>query len=98
MPRAPRSRQRARLVDRRLGEIEPHEGDEPALRPRGVLERAVVRLAEGGMTVGLVHAEHEAARDPVAVVDPLEVVVAADHSVDVVPEVDVRVEDFRALG
>src|SRR5206468_1682939 len=63
-----------------------------------VLERAVVRGPEGRVPVRLVHAEHEAAPDPVAVVDPLELVVDPVEAVDVVPEVDVGVEDLRALG
>ena len=63
---------------------------------RGELERAVVPGAEGGMPVGLVQAEHERARDPVAGHDPLELVVVADHPVDVVAEVEVGVEDVRA--
>ena len=50
------------------------------------------------MPVGLVHAEHEGARDAVALHDPLEVVVVPDHSVDVVAEVEVRVEDVRIFG
>src|SRR5947208_414329 len=49
------------------------------------------------MAVLLVHAEHEAARDPITVVDPLEVVVKADEPVDVMPEVNVRVEDLGAF-
>jgi hypothetical protein len=49
------------------------------------------------MPVDLVHAEHEAARDAVAVVDPLEVLVDPGHAVDVVAEVDVNIEDLRVL-
>ena len=45
------------------------------------------------MAVGLVHAEHEAARDAVGVADPLEVLVDPDHAVDVVAEMDVDIED-----
>ena len=57
----------ARLLDRPLVEREPHERDEAALRARGELERPVVAGAEAGMPVGLVEAEHEGARDAVAV-------------------------------
>jgi hypothetical protein len=48
--------------------------------------------------VDFVHAEHEAARDAVALVDPLEVLEDPGHAVDVVAEVDVRVEDLRVVG
>jgi hypothetical protein len=87
-----------RLLHRLLGEIEPHEGDQPSARTLGEGEGAVVGRAEGRVTVELVHAEHEATRDPVAVVDPLEVFVDAGHAVDVVTEVDVGVEDLRVRG
>jgi hypothetical protein len=87
-----------RLLDRLLGEVEAHERDQAAARACGVLERPVVRRAEGRVPVDLVHAEHETARDPVAVVDPLEVVVDPVHPVDVVTEVDVGVEDLGAFG
>ncbi len=59
-------------------------------------ERTVVGGAERGMPVGLVEAEHERAGDPVCGHDPLERVVVADHPVDVVAEMEVRVEDVRA--
>ena len=59
IPRAPRSRQRDRLLDRLLGEVEADEGDEDALRALAGGERAVVGGAEGGLAVGLVHAERE---------------------------------------
>ena len=86
-----------RLLDRLLGEIEPHERDQAPARALGVGKRAVVGGAEGRVAVDLVHAEHEAARDPVGLVDPLEVLVDPGHAVDVVAEVDVRVEDLGAL-
>jgi hypothetical protein len=47
------------------------------------------------VAVGLVHAEHERPRDSVARHDAFELVVVAGHSVDVVAEVQVRVEDLR---
>ena len=87
-----------RLLDRRLVQVEAHERDQApaaALRER---KGAVVRRAEGGMAVGLVEAEHERARDAVALHQRLELVVVADHPVDVVAEVEVRVEDLCALG
>ena len=46
------------------------------------------------MAVRLVQAEHEAARDPVTVVDGHQIVVAAAEPVDVLAEMDVRVEDL----
>ena len=49
------------------------------------------------MPVGLVEAEHEGARDAVARLELLELVVVADHPVDVLTEVQVRVEDRGAL-
>ena len=48
------------------------------------------------MAVGLVEAEDEGARDPVGGHDRLEQLVVADHAVDVVAEVEVRVEDVGA--
>ena len=87
-----------RLLDRLLAQVEAHERDQPAARALGERERAVVRGAEGGMPVGLVHAEHEGARDPVAVVDLLELLVDAAEAVDVVSEVHVRVEDLGPVG
>ena len=53
------------LLDRLLGQVEPHERDQAPARALGVGERAVVGRAEGRVAVDLVHAEHEAARDPV---------------------------------
>jgi hypothetical protein len=46
---------------------------------------------------GLVHAEHERSADSVALHHALELVVVADHPVDVVAEVKVRVEDRRVF-
>ena len=82
-----------RLLDRVLAEVEPDERDQPSLRAAGVLERAVVRSAEGRMTVGLVHAEHEGALDAVAVEHCDQVLVDAAEAVDVVAEVNVGVEE-----
>ena len=48
------------------------------------------------MPVGLVEAEHEGARDAVLRHQGLELVVVADHPVDVVAEMQVSVEDVRA--
>src|SRR5512132_1243054 len=86
------------LLDRALGQVEPNERDQPPLGAHGVLERAVVRRTERGMTIRLVHAEHEAVRNPACVVDPFQLLVDADLPIDVVAEVDVRVEDLRVGG
>ena len=86
------------LLDRRLVQVEPDEGDQPAVRALGELERPVVGRGEAGVAVGLVEAEHEGARDPVVGHHLLARVVVADHPVDVVPEMEVHVEDVRARG
>ena len=86
----------AGLLDRRLVEVEAHERDQPALAPRREFERTVVRCAERGVMVGLVEAEHEGARQAVLGHERLELVVVADHAVDVVPEVEVCVEEVGA--
>ena len=86
----------ARLLDRRLVEVEPDKRDQPAGRTLGVRERAVVRGAEAGMAIGLVEAERERSRDPVPRHHGFELVVVADHPVDVVAEMEVDVEDRRA--
>ena len=83
------------LLDRLLAEIEPDEGDQPTLAAGGVLERPVVRRSEGGVPIGLVHAEHESPRDAIPRHPTHELVVLADHPVDVVAEMEVRVEDLR---
>ena len=93
IPRAPSVEAAAGLLDRRLVQVEAHERDQPALAPRRERERAVVRGAERGVVVGLVEAEHEGAREAVLGHERLELVVVADHAVDVVPEVEVRVEE-----
>ena len=98
IPRAPGVEAAARLLDRRLVQVEPHERDQAALAALRERERAVVRGAEGGMPVGLVEAEHERARDAVLGHQRLELVVVADHAVDVVAEVEVGVEDVRPGG
>ena len=87
----------ARLLDRPLVEREPHEWDEPALRARSELERPVVAGAESGVPVRLVEAEDEGARDAVAVQRAEELLVAADHPVDVRAEVRVGVEDVEVV-
>jgi len=48
--------------------------------------------------VGLVEAEHEAARHPVPVHQLDQVVIPPDHAVDVLAEVNVGVEDLRIFG
>ncbi len=86
------------FLDRALGEVEPDEWDQPALGALRVLERAVVRRPKPGVAVGLVHAEHEAVRDPCSLVDPFELLVDASEAVDVVAEVNVCVEDLGIRG
>ena len=86
------------LADRVFGEVQPDEGDQLAARTLGVGERPVVAGLEPGMPVGLVEAEHEAARDPVLLHAADQVVVDAQHPVDVRAEVRVRVEDVGAGG
>ena len=73
----------------------PHERDESALRAGRELERPVVAGLEAGASIGLVEAEHERARDAVAVHDPDQFLVTPDHSVDVRAEVGVGVEDLE---
>jgi hypothetical protein len=86
------------LFDRLLAKVEPNERDQAALRAPRVLEAPVVRGAERRVPVRLVQAEHETALDAVAVRDALEIPVDADHPVDVVPQVHVRVEDLCSFG
>ena len=50
------------------------------------------------MPVGLVEAEHERAADAVLVHHPEQLVRPSAHSVDVVAEMDVRVEDLEVGG
>jgi hypothetical protein len=88
----------AGLVERRFVQVEAHEGDQAALASLGERERAVVRRREAWMTVVLVEAEHEGARDAVLRHQRFQLVVVADHAVDVVAEVEVRVEDVGAVG
>ena len=87
-----------RLADRVLGQVEANKGDQLPVRALGICQRPVVARAEARMPVGLVQAEHEAAGDPVLLHAADQVVVDADHAVDVGPEMRVRVEDVGALG
>ena len=75
----------SRLLDRALREVEANEWNEPPVRSLGIGERAVVRRAERRPAIRLVEAEHETARDAVAVEQPAQLVVVAPHAVDVVP-------------
>src|SRR5512133_3736116 len=86
------------LLDRLLGQVEADEGDQLAAGALCVSERAVVRGSEGGVPVRFVETEHEAARDPVALVESHQVGVTATESVDVLPEMDMGVEDFGPGG
>src|SRR6266542_2112639 len=62
-----------------------------------LIPRAVVRRAEGRVAIWLVEAEHEGTFDPEVVHDPKELGETAGHAVDVVAEMDVRVEDANAV-
>ena len=87
----------ARLLDRALGQVEPDEREQPAVRPSRP-RRACGRSAPGTrVPVGLVHAEHVRPGDAVGVHDPEQLVEAALHAVDVVAEMRVDVEDVGAV-
>src|SRR6185295_18074916 len=62
-PARARIQRAGRFLDRLLREVEPGERDEYAARFPRRLERAVVGRPEGRLTVGLVQAEGERARD-----------------------------------
>ena len=94
IPRAPASRQRVASSTGPSARSSRTNGtSRPSERCR-VGERAVVRGAEARVAVGLVEAEHERARDPVALLALDELVEVADHAVHVRPQMDVRVEDL----
>ena len=86
------------LRDRVLREVEPDERDQDPARALGCLERPVVRGPERGMAVGLVQAEGERARDRVALQEGEQLVDRGHEPVDVLPHVDVGVEELGALG
>ena len=99
MPRAPASRHARRLLDRLLGQVEADERDQAAARARANASVRSLAARKAGCAVGLVEAEHERAARCRTASDRLEqLVVVAAHAVDVVAEVDVRVEDVGALG
>ena len=85
-----------RLLEGRLVQIEADERHELVGRGGRVRERPVVRGAERRMPVGLVEAEDVRARDPVRALDGKQLVGVAGHPVDVLAEMDVRVEDGRS--
>ena len=87
----------ARLLDRCLVEVEADVRDELVGRRGRVGERAVVRGAERRVAIRLVEAEDERAHDPVRALDGEQLVAVADHAVDVLAEVGVRV-DHRGVG
>src|SRR2546430_1436854 len=87
-----------RLRDGLLGQVEARKGNETAVRTLGERERTVVPCTEARMAVGLVEAEHVGARDSERIHRRDQLVVMADHPVDVVAEVRVRVEEIRACG
>src|SRR5579862_163978 len=84
------------LLDRLLAQIEPDKRDHSPLRALREREGPVVAGPESGMAVGLVEAEHEAPGYAEAVEHRFELLVAADHPVDVVTQMSVRVEDLDA--
>jgi hypothetical protein len=85
-----------RLLDGPLGEIEADERNQDSAGLLRCRQRAVVRSPEGGLAVGFVQAEGEGALDPVALQDGDQLFVGGDETVDVMPEVDVGVEELRA--
>jgi hypothetical protein len=87
-----------RLLERRLVQVEPDEGDEASAAPLGEGEGPVVRRPERRVAVGLVEAEHEGARRPVALHELYELLVVADHPVEIRAEVHVGVEELRSGG
>ena len=98
IPRAPRSRQRfASSIGLSVRSRRTNGISRPSERSC-VLERAVVRRAKRRMPVRLVHAEHERPGHAVALHAALELFVDPAHPVDVVPQMDVRVEDLGAVG
>ena len=86
-----------RLLDRLLGEVEAHEGDDEPARALGGGERAVVGRAERRLAVGLVHAERESALHVPALQEADQLLVRGDHAVDVAADVDVRIEEDGAV-
>ena len=86
------------LRDRVLREVEPDERDQHPAGALGRLERPVVRRPERGMPVGLVQAEGERPGDRVALEERKQLVERGHEPVDVLPHVDVRVEELGALG
>ena len=98
IPRAPRSRHRTASSMGDSVRSRRTNGHELVGRGRRVRERPVVRGAERRMPVGLVEAEDVRARDPVRALDRKQLVGVADHPVDVLAEMDVRVEDRRPGG
>jgi hypothetical protein len=86
------------LLDRALGEVEPHERDEGAVRGGCVGERPVVRGRERRNPIVLVEAEDERPADAPRGLRREELVAVADHPVDVVAEMCVDVEDVDVRG
>ena len=94
IPRAPRSRQRRASS---IGPSSRSSRTNGTSRPSELAANSSVRSFPAGsrMPVGLVEAEHVRARHAIAVHPADELVVDADHPVDVVPEMRVRVEDVE---
>ena len=97
-PTGPEIEAADRLLDRPLLEIEPHERDDPIRIRCCVRERAVIGGGEGRAAVGLVETERERAGDAELVEHREHLVGAAAHSVDVVAEMGVRIEEHAAFG
>ena len=96
IPRAPASRQRrASSIGDSLRSSRTNGISRPFDRSANASVRSFA-ARERRVAVGLVEAEHEGARDAVVVHQLEQLVVVADHAVDVVPEVQVRVEDVGA--
>ncbi len=97
-PACPQIEAALRLFERRLIEIEAHEGNQLSLRSLGVGKRAVVRLAESGMPIGLVEREDETALDSVSLAHRRQLFVRAGHTINVGPEMNMRVENGGFRG
>ena len=99
IPRAPAIEAADGLVDRPLaGQVETDERNQPAVRALGIAQAPVVGRPKRRLAVRLVHAEHERPRDAVRVHDPLELLVLAAEAVDVVAQMEVRIEDLGSFG
>src|SRR5262245_9702571 len=83
-----------RLLEGIRGEIEADERQQASRGALRVFQRSVVRGSESRLPIGLVEAEHERSGEAVAREQRSELVVVADHAVDVVSEVGVGIEEL----